>query len=203
MVIRTQFAAFKKYDAFATVVDEHTYAMPDDFVQCLSYGLQYAATPFITLDWITERDWLESESERNVTTGDPRCFWITHKDETTGLWQFRMHPTPSRIMSINRAYLSMAQSIRLTVYAGDHVLDRRFPTQHVEALVAGAATHFPQYLDSTTISVHNSMLEKAIKDMSNKSEPVAGNIIQKRLYGSQARFRGSRYPGVNITSIRT
>lgn len=201
LVAKTQFAAFKKYDSFATVSGTHTYAMPEDFVQCLGYGLQYAATPYTTLDWMTERDFLEGEMERNQSTGDPVRFFITHKDEDTGYWQFRVHPTPTSARTINRCYLSAPKPILLTVAAGDHVLDPRFPAAQRRGLVCGAALHFPQYLDSQTIASNQDRYLQAIKDMSNKSEPVAGNVLQKRAYGSGGRFHGMP-PTVSITSIR-
>lgn len=198
MVIKTQFAAFKKYDTVTVSSGIHTYPMPDDFVQILSYGLQYATTPFRTLDWMTERDFLEGEMERMQDTGDPVRFFITHKDADDGLWRFRVSPTPSSTRVLNRCYLSMPQSIRLTVPGGDHELDRRFPTQQIRGLICGAATHFPQYLDQVTISVNQNQYMKAIDAMSQKSEPVAGNLLQKRAYGGPRRMRGFNYPVVNF-----
>lgn len=200
MVMATQHAAFKKYDNFATQVGIHTYAVPNDFLQWLPYSLQYAATPFRTLSWITERSFIEQERERNQTSGDPTEFWYTHKDEDDGLWRFRVFPTPQSVIPINRVYLSMAKSIRLTVAGGDHILDRRFPTGHIEGLVAGALTHFPQYLDNATIAVKGGKRDEVIKDMANKSEPIAGNLLQKQAYGGG--YRSANMPIVNIPNIR-
>jgi|SRR5687767_9177509 len=200
MVAKTQFAAFKKYDTFSTANGVHTYRMPDDYVQIVGYGLQYATTPFTTLRWITERSFLEEERERNQSTGEPTEFFITHKDHDDGLWRFRLHPTPNATRVINRCYLSMPTSIRRTVMAGDHELDPRFPTQFIKGIASGAAMHFPQYLDQVTLAACEKKYQAAITDMANKSEPTAGITIQKHAYGGGGRF--GRGPIVNIPNIR-
>lgn len=201
MVVRTQFAAFKKYDSFQVQPGVRVYTMPDDFAQILGYGLQFATSPFRMLTWVTEREFIEGEWERNQAVGDPLRFFITHKDESDGLWRFRVHPTPQTSREINRCYLSMPRGIRRTVYAGDHLLDPRFPTQFIKGLVSGAALHFPQYLDGTTLQTENQKYERTITDMANKSEPTAGITVQKRAYsGNLGRY--TRGPIVNIPNIR-
>ncbi len=193
MVTKTQFAAFKKEFAFATSAGQHTYILPEDFVQLLGYGMRYTASPYTTLTWITEREFLECEYERNVSQADPQYFFVTTKDKSDGLWRFRVHPTPATTIAMSAAYLSMPETIYNTVAGQGQPLDARFPTQFFQFLIYGAAAKFPQYLDPTTLAYYNKEYENAIKLMCNKSEPMTGNVMQKQLYhGSPMRLPGWR-----------
>jgi len=83
------------------------------------------------------------------------------------------------------------------------MLDPRFPEERIRGLACKAATHFPQYLDPHTTDKLLMHYATAVRGMSNKSEPIAGNVLQKRAYGGPARLRGIALPTINITSIRT
>lgn len=194
MVTKTQFSAFKKDKTFSTLSGTSTYSFEDDFVQILSYGMSYTATPFTQLCRISQRDWMNGMFGQSDLTGDPAYFFITTKEKSDGVWRFRLFPEPTSIISIQYTYLSMPDSVWNTVAGGsDQVIDPRFPSQFFQALVYGSAAKFPQFLDTMTIQKHQMEYENAIKVMCNKSEPETGVVMQKEMY--QGRGWLSRVPG--------
>lgn len=199
MVSRTDYPDFRKEDRIRTAADTPDVWLPADFDKMIEPSVRYEESPYSTLSYLSEqefdeysgREWLQTSSRSTV-------YNIRWRDESSGQFLIRFHPTPDAAYSIVFAYISMPARIDNAALTDN--IDKRFPVAFHEALAYGAATRFPQYLSVSQLQMFNSIYERGIREMAQKARPVIGLVYQnKRTGGAMSRGLG----GIYLSSIPT
>lgn len=199
MVEKSNHAAFRKDGSLTTIAGQSTYLLADDYQQMLDGGVKLAASPFRTLLFRPEFLHNALERDRDQASGTPMYYWIRNKDAATGLWEMQVWPTPDSAIAISYRYRILPEAIFATAPGSTAVIDRRFPSQFIPALVSGAVSKFKKYLSAQDLATRRAEYDTAILDMKSNAIPVSGAQFRRQMDVGPAPFGRLAWRGNPLT----
>lgn len=183
-VAKTEPLGFQADADITTAAGTHTYALADDVMRLIDPGFYFTASDYRTLTRATEQEARSQEWDRTQQSGDPRYYVLRTKSSTTGLIQVKFYPTPSSIRTIRYHYIALPVRLWPNVATSTNI-DIRMAAEFHPALVWGAVTHLPRYLNGVAdLAWYKEMWEKALEDGRAAATPIAGQAYQRAPYRS-------------------
>lgn len=184
LVRLSEMQAFRMDGDIAITSGNRDYVLPADLMKIIEPGISFVTSDFRTLRYTTEQHVRTYGWERNQRSGLPEFYVLRGRKQYLGDWNIRLYPTPSDNRTIRVHYLALPDPL----WAGrdeSTVLDPRLPAEFSHAVVYGAVTHLPRYLNAQIdLAYYQGLWSQYIEDAKQYSVPVSGQSYQKVGYDS-------------------
>lgn len=176
-----------------------TYDLPDDFWRIIEPGVRYTSSPYYTLKYIDLQQYDAANGAAIFqSTQRPMYYTIIGRDATSGVHQIRFFAAPDANYTVQVHYY--AHSTDHSASADGTNLDVRFPRMHVQTIVWGALTLFPNYLGPDELAIYQAKYVEGIQDIGRTSTVVEGSSIQKQRFRVSSGGRAGIDPWPNSLS---
>lgn len=197
VVFRSTHPAFRTEASVSASSGTSDYDLASDFAQLIDPGVRHNADAKETLELISMQDYDQVDGSKMFeSNARPAYYTLIGRNASTGHQQIRLIPTPDASYTIKYRYMAIPDDINATT--GDSTeLDERFPREHVEAIVLGAVTRFPQYLENDHMGVFLRMYDEAVRKLRSDAKQILGQQWQSKRH----RMAGGRPIGHRFSNL--